>query len=203
MNSKRIDKLPLSGARQTTFKLLRGLLSAPRTRTPKKKGVLLSVCCHCRSSVIRSNFNTPFSLIDFSLPQIVLNEILLSVSLAHFFSPFLLHHWQLSNNESWMSQCIRRRQGGGCARKKKKRGFGPLVSSRMERACKRVIVRAHTRAPPSRRSFALIHLHAHSSDTRAADSWGQKYNHEQRTVASFVLYCFLWLRAAAAAYIYI
>lgn len=40
---------------------------------------------------------TLFSLIDFSLPQIVLNEIL-----------FFLHQWQLPNNESLISQCIRR-----------------------------------------------------------------------------------------------
>lgn len=42
------------------------------------KGVLLHVCCHCWSSVIRSNINTLFSRIDFSLPQTVLNEILFS-----------------------------------------------------------------------------------------------------------------------------
>lgn len=38
---------------------------------------------------------TLFSLIDFSLPQIVSNEIL-----------FFLHQWQLPNNESSISQCI-------------------------------------------------------------------------------------------------
>lgn len=40
---------------------------------------------------------TLFSLIDFSLPQIVLNEIL-----------FFLHQWQLPNNKSSISQCITR-----------------------------------------------------------------------------------------------
>lgn len=94
--------------------------------------------------------------------------------------------------------------GGGAAvaREKKNVGSGHLSAAEWNgRVC---VQQTRARAPPSRRSFALIHLHAHSSDTRAADSWGQKYNHEQRTVASFVLYCFLWLRAAAAdLYIYI
>lgn len=66
----------------------------------KKNRVLLNVCCHCWPSVIRSDFNTLFSLIDFSLPQTVLNEILF------FF--FFLHQRQLPNNERLMSQCIRR-----------------------------------------------------------------------------------------------
>lgn len=40
-----------------------------------------NVCCHCLPPVIQSDFNTPFRLIDFRLPQTVWNEILF------FFSP--------------------------------------------------------------------------------------------------------------------
>lgn len=48
-----------------------------------------------------------------------------------------------------------------------------------------------------RRSFTLIYLHTHSACAAAADSLVQNYNHEHWTIASFVLYCFPWFRAAA------
>lgn len=68
INSERIDRLPLSCHSQQHLNHWEALSAL-------KKRALINLCCHCWSSVIRSNFNTLFSLIDFSLPQIVLNEI--------------------------------------------------------------------------------------------------------------------------------
>lgn len=150
MNSERINKLPLSGARRTTFKLLRGLCLLGAHARKKKKGEFCSVFVVI---VGRQWFDQ--ILIRHSASLISVYHRLCwmkfcSQSLLLFF-PFLLHHWQLSNNESWMSQCIRRRQGGGRARKK--RGFGPLVGGRMEQACERARSR-HT----SVRRRAVAHL---------------------------------------------
>lgn len=66
----------------------------------KKKGALFHVCCHCWSSVIRSNFNHTIQphWFQFTTDCVEWNIVLF----------FFLHQWQLPNNESSISQCIRR-----------------------------------------------------------------------------------------------
>lgn len=107
---------------------------------------------------------TLFSLIDFSLPQIVLNEILF----------FFLHQWQLPNNEGSISQCIRRH--GVC----EMLGLGYMSAAArilIEQAY--IFTCAADACSPvhTRRSFTLIYLYTHTSATYSADKCRQKDNH--------------------------